>query len=196
MAYLIVGLGNPGTEYEGTRHNTGRMLLERLAKAKDFSPWKLDKKRNALISSGSLGKEKVTLILPQGFMNNSGKSLKDLAGSLRKAEKCLVVYDELDLPLGSIKLSFGRGSGGHNGIESVIRNIKTRDFPRIRVGISPTTPSGKMKKPSGELAVVDYILGKFKPAELEQLKKVGKKVLEAIEVVVTDGRQVAMNQFN
>lgn len=196
MSYIIVGLGNPGAEYEKTRHNTGRALVERFRKSRGLPEWRFDKKTNALISKGALEKEKVTLMLAQGFMNNSGKSLKELASSPKKAERCLVVYDELDLPLGSMKISFGRGSGGHNGLESVIKNLKTKDFPRIRVGISPSTPSGKMKKPSSDKAVIDFILGKFKPSEEEVFKKVGKKVLEAILLLVTEGRAKAMNKFN
>ena len=196
MSFLIVGLGNPGEEYEDTRHNVGRIILDRLRKSEKFSEWSFDKKINALKSTGALGKEKVTLLLPQGFMNNSGKSLKELAGSAKKAEKCLVVYDELDIPLGSMKISFGRSSGGHNGVESIIKNMKTRDFPRIRVGICPATPSGKLKKPHGEKEVIDFILGKFKASEEEALKKVGKQAIEAIKVLVVEGRQVAMNTFN
>ena len=196
MSFLIVGLGNPGEEYEDTRHNVGRIILDRLRKSEKFSEWSFDKKINALKSTGAFGKEKVTLLLPQGFMNNSGKSLKELAGSPKKAEKCLVVYDELDIPLGSMKISFGRSSGGHNGVESIIKNMKTRDFPRIRVGICPATPSGKLKKPHGENEVIDFILGKFKASEEEALKKVGKQAIEAIKVLVVEGRQVAMNTFN
>lgn len=196
MSFIIVGLGNPGEEYENTRHNVGRIILERLRKSEGFTEWSFDKKINALKSLGALGKEKITLLLPQGFMNNSGKSLKDLAGSPKKAEKCLIVYDELNVPLGSMKISFGRSSGGHNGLESVIKNLKTKDFPRLRIGICPTTPSGKLKMPHGDTEVVDLILGKFKAGEEESLKKVGKKALEAIEVLVAEGRQVAMNKFN
>jgi PTH1 family peptidyl-tRNA hydrolase len=196
MSFIIVGLGNPGFEYEGTRHNAGRVLLEKIRKHFEFSDWKLDKKFNAQTATGAIGKEKVLLMMPEGFMNNSGKSLKHLAGSPKKAEKCLVIYDELDMPLGSFKISFGRGDGGHNGLASVIKCMKTRDFPRIRVGITPATPSGKLKKPSGEKDVIKHILGKFKPAEEEVLKKESKKILEAVETLLNEGRAVAMNQFN
>lgn len=196
MSFIIVGLGNPGEEYDNTRHNAGRIVLERLRKSEGFAEWVFDKKLNALKSTGALGKEKVTLLLPQGFMNNSGKSLKDLAGSPKKAEKCLVVYDEMNVPLGSMKISFGRSSGGHNGLESVIKNLKTKDFPRLRIGICPTTPTGKLKMPHGDKEVVGFILGKFKASEEEVLKKASKTALEAIKVLVAEGRQVAMNRFN
>jgi PTH1 family peptidyl-tRNA hydrolase len=196
MAHIIVGLGNPGQEYDQTRHNTGFYMLERFRKSLDAPEWVLDKKLNALKSSGAVGKEKVVLLLPQGYMNNSGKSLKELAGSPKKAEKCIVVYDELDVPLGSMKISFGRGDGGHNGLASVIKHMKTKDFPRIRIGITATTPTGKLKKPHGEKEVLAHILGKFKESEVEVLKKLSKKVIEALETLITEGRQVAMNTFN
>lgn len=196
MSFIIVGLGNPGFDYENTRHNTGRMILEKLHTHFEFTEWKKDKKYNALTSTGMIGKEKVLLMMPEGFMNNSGKSLKHLAGSPKKIEKCLVIYDELDLPLGRFKISFGRGDGGHNGIASVIRAVRSKDFPRVRVGVTQATPSGKLKKPSGEKAVVAHILGKFKSGEEDVLKKECKKIIEAVEVLVTEGRAVAMNRFN
>jgi len=196
MAYIVVGLGNPGDEYRDTRHNVGRYMLERFRKQNDFPEWKFNKKSKAQESSGVLGKEKVMLVLPETFMNGSGKSVKEYVGSLKAAERLVVIYDELDVPLGGLKISYGRSSGGHRGLESIIKNIKTKDFVRIRVGISPKTPSGKLKKPTGEKPVVDFILGKFKPTEIEILKKVGKKVSEAIQVIIKDGRAKAMGEFN
>lgn len=196
MGYIIAGLGNPSEEYEGTRHNTGRMLVERFAKKCDASDWKEDKKRKVLIADAKIGKEKVTFILPEGFMNNSGKSIAPFVTFMKAAEKLVVVYDDLDLPLGTLKLSFDRGSGGHRGIESTIKALKTRAFVRLRVGIAPTTPSGKLKKPQGEKAVIDFILGAFKPKELEVLKKTFKKGGDALESIVLNGRQIAMGEVN
>lgn len=158
--------------------------------------WVLDKKVNALKSSGVVGKEKVILLMPQGFMNNSGKSLKDLAGSPKKIEKCVVVYDDMDLALGTMKISFGRGDGGHNGIASVIKHLRSKDFPRIRIGISPATPTGKLKKPTGEKDVLAHILGPFKEKEEEVLKKQSKEVVAALETLIEKGRAEAMNQYN
>lgn len=194
--FLIVGLGNPGEEYENTRHNTGRMIVEAFRKKQDFSGWSFDKKRNALVSSGKIGKKEVMLLLPETFMNKSGLSLKNLITSVKKAHDLTVVYDDLDLPLGKMKISFNRGSGGHKGIESIVRTIKTKEFVRIRVGISPSTPSGKLKKPSGEKAVVDLILGKFKNSELEQMKKVSKNVVAALEEIIGEGLESAMGKWN
>ena len=144
--YYIVGLGNPGEEYKLSRHNTGRIIVEDFRKSEDLEDFEVDKKINALVSEGKLKKEKFTLILPETFMNKSGLSLKNLVTSKKKAENLVVIHDDVDLPLGRAKISFGSGSGGHKGVESIMRAIKTKDFARIRVGVSPTTPSGKIKR--------------------------------------------------
>ena len=194
--HFIIGLGNPGEEYENTRHNTGRIVLEAFRKKAGFSEWENDKKLRALVSAGKIGKEKAVLVMPETFMNKSGTSAATLIKSKKAAEQLIVVHDDLDLPLGSMKISFNRGSGGHKGIESIKRAIKTEAFVRVRIGISPATPSGKLKKPKGDKAVGDFILGKFKPKETEEIKKVSKKVIEAIEVLIAEGREKAMSVFN
>jgi len=198
MSYVIVGLGNPGSEYENSRHNTGRIILDAFAKKakEDLSEWQLDKKLQALKSTGKIGKENVVLLEPETMMNNSGKSLKDLINSPKKAEKLVVIYDDLDLALGTMKISFNRGTGGHRGLESIVKNIKTKAFIRLRIGIAPSTPSGKIKKPEGEDKVVDFILGNFKPAEEETLKKVSKKATLALTTILENGLSQAMNSFN
>lgn len=200
MSYTIVGLGNPGLEYQNTRHNTGRLVLEafykKASKDNDLSEWKIDKKLNALKSTGKVGIETVLFLEPETMMNNSGKSLKDLVNTPKKAEKLVVIYDDLDLPLGSYKISFDRGSGGHRGLESIIKNIKTKAFTRIRVGVSPATPAGKLKKPRGEEKVIDFILGKFKPTEEEELKKISKKIADTLFCLIEEGRETAMNRWN
>ncbi|MEQ1499997.1 MAG: aminoacyl-tRNA hydrolase [Parcubacteria group bacterium] len=195
MSYIFVGLGNPGAEYEGTRHNTGRILVEMFGKSLD-AEWKDDKKLNAKVSKIKVGKTPVTLVLPETFMNNSGKSVKPLITSIKGAEKLLVIYDDLDLPFGTNKISFNKSSGGHKGLESIIKSIKTEKFARVRVGISPTTPSGKIKKPKGEEAVTKIIMGKFKEDEMKELKKLSKKVNEALETFVSEGLEKAMTGFN
>ena len=195
MANIFVGLGNPGDEYKNTRHNTGRLLIEWLGKSFD-AEWKDDKKINALTSKIKIGKTPVTLVLPNTFMNNSGKSVKPFITSVKSAEKLLVVYDDLDLPFGTNKISFNKSSGGHRGLESIIKNIKTEKFARVRVGISPKTPSGKIKKPKGEDAVTKVIMGNFKDEELKELKKLSKKLNEILEVFVSEGLEKAMTGFN
>jgi len=181
--FNVAGLGNPGEEYKNTRHNTGRIILEWLAKANDFSNWEVNNKAKALISAGKIGKTKAQFIMPDNFMNNSGKSLPYFVKSKKDLNQMVVIYDDLDLPIGKIKISYNKSSGGHRGLESIIRAFKSEEFPRVRVGISPATPSGKIKKPSGERAVEKQILGKFKDAELATLKKLSKKIGELLETL-------------
>lgn len=194
--FYITGLGNPSEEYKNTRHNTGALAVEDFSKKNKLPLFEFDKKLKGLVSSGKVGKEKITLILPQTFMNKSGDSLKTIITNKKKAENLIVIYDDLDIPLGKFKISFGRGSGGHKGVESVVRSIKTKDFIRIRIGIVPSTPSGKLKKPVGEKKIIDFILGDFSKKEMDTLKKVFKNTNEAITAIIKDGRAKAMNRFN
>ena len=196
MSWVIVGLGNPGQEYQGTRHNAGRSALEFFAKQMQFGDWREDKKSKAHVASGMLGKTAVVLVAPDTFMNKSGSAVVKYVKSQKAAERMVIIYDDLDLPLGGLKLSFNRGSGGHRGVESIMRAVKTKKFTRVRVGVSPATSGGKLKKPQGEKEVVSFILSKFKPTELAELKKVFKKVAGALEATVADGPQIAMNHFN
>ena len=180
MQWLLVGLGNPGKEYDGTRHNVGREFLRSLAKSEGVV---------------ELFGKKVRVLLPNSYMNNSGAAIKSYVKNKKDAEKLVVLQDELDLPLGKVKFSFGSSSGGHRGVDSVQRALKTKDFVRIRIGISPSTPSGKLKKPSMD-DTVDFVLGKFKPQEQEKLKKVRKVVAEALELLLTEGLEKARNVVN
>ena len=193
--YYIVGLGNPGEEYKLSRHNTGRIIVEDFRKSEDLDDFEIDKKINALASEGKIKKEKAILIMPETFMNKSGLSLKNLITSKKKAENLVVIHYDVDLPLGRAKISFGSGSGGHKGVEAIMRAIKTKDFVRVRVGISPTTPSGKIKKPESK-KMGDFILGNFTPKEQTIIKKESKKITSAIEAIVGGGREKAMNLFN
>ncbi|MEK7558472.1 MAG: aminoacyl-tRNA hydrolase [Patescibacteria group bacterium] len=197
MSYIIVGLGNPGDEYLNTRHNTGRIVLEYFRKKNNFSNWESDKKLEALVSYGRMPSVKgIILVEPESFMNKSGVSIAPLVKSKKAAESLIVIHDDLDLPIGSYKISFNRGSGGHKGVESIIRAVKTEGFVRVRVGISPVTPSEKIKKPKGEKAIDDFILGNFKDKESEILKKVSKKICDALIMIISEGRQKAMSVFN
>lgn len=193
--YIVVGLGNPGKEYETTRHNAGRMAVEDFIKRVDLPDAVLSSKYAALVSEGKVGKEKVIALMPETFMNKSGASIKNLVTSEKKAETLVVVHDDLDMPLGKIKILFNRGTGGHNGVESIRKVIKTDAYIRVKIGISPSTPSGKLKKPDGK-KVLDFIVGEFKKPELEIMKKTAKKVAEAIEMIVVQGKEKAQEVFN
>jgi PTH1 family peptidyl-tRNA hydrolase len=182
--FFIIGLGNPGEEYRESRHNTGRMAVE-------------------LFENKESGGGKATIIHSDEFMNHSGKAVAKFVKSKKAAENLIVVYDDIDLPLGTMKISFNKSSGGHRGLESIIKALKTKEFTRIRIGISPTTASGKIKKPGSNLspkaaekAMLDFILGKFKPSEMEILKKVLKKSSLALQSIILSGRDRAMNEFN
>ncbi len=201
--YYIIGLGNPGEEYDNTRHNAGRMAAALFAKENKFADFEYDKMLLARVTQGKIGKEKVTVLLPDTFMNKSGAAvgkIKDLKFKIKDkrktVENLIVIHDELDIPLGKIKISFNRSSGGHKGVESIIRVIKSEAFIRVRIGISPETPSGKLKKPQGDEVVGDFILAKFKTGETLELKKVFKRVGEAIATLITDGKEKAMSLYN
>ncbi len=196
MRYTIVGLGNPGEEYVDTRHNAGRMVLEAFRRAHDFPEWSLDASLKALVSKGEIGKDTVVLVLPDAFMNLSGKSVAPLMKTAKDAERTMVVYDDIDLPLGSMKISFNRSSGGHRGLESIIKATKTKAFPRLRIGICPTTPTGKLRKPKGESAVLDFIVGPFKKPELEIINKTAKKGSKVLEQFIIEGRDRATAEVN
>src|SRR4051812_24129647 len=132
MSYIIVGLGNPGEEYANTRHNTGRIILDYVRKEYGGDDFIFDKKINALTSTIKIKKEKALLVAPETFMNNSGKSIAPFVKSTKAAEKLIVIYDDCNLPLGRIKISYKLSSGGHNGLESIIKSVKTEAFPRVR----------------------------------------------------------------
>lgn len=193
--YIIVGLGNPGEEYIGTRHNVGRMVLDAFVKTNDLNDWELDKKLKSLKVEAKIGKSKVLFLKPETFMNKSGDSVKSIIKSKKIAETLVVVHDDLDLPLGRIKISFAKSSGGHKGVESIMRAIKTEEFIRLRLGISGETASGKIKKPDGEEKVIDAILGDFKKSEADDLKKVIKKAVVALELIIKEGREKATSML-
>lgn len=193
---LIVGLGNPTDEYAKTRHNAGRIILEFIAKAQDFSDWKNDMKTKSLRAKGEIENEKFDFMLPETFMNNSGNAVAGVIDGPKKLKNLVVIYDDLDIPVGSIKISFNRSSGGHNGLESVIKRVKSKEFVRIRIGVSPHTPTGKLKKPSGEAAVLKFLLGTFKDDELKELKKLSKKITDILVCMSAEGKDKAMTLYN
>ena len=196
MNYIIVGLGTPGNEYEGTRHNTGRMAVEALAKKIGETEWKEDKKLKAETLKTKIGKNTAVLVKPNTFMNKSGNAVGPIVKSKKAAETLVVVHDDLDIPFGKMKISFNKSAGGHRGVQSIMKAVKTEAFIRMRIGISPTTASGKMKKPQGEKEVEMLILGKFKPAEQDGLKKIMKRAAEGLELIVTDGKDIATGKVN
>ncbi|HTE48859.1 MAG TPA: aminoacyl-tRNA hydrolase [Candidatus Paceibacterota bacterium] len=178
---IVVGLGNPTDEYQNTRHNTGRIMASLVQK--------------------KMGQNKVKFVMPDTFMNNSGKAVAPLIKRKNDLKDLVVIYDDIDLPLGKIKISFNRSSGGHNGLNSVIKALKSEEFLRIRIGISPSKKSAQgglavARKPKGEKAVLNFLLGEYKKSELEEIKKLSKKVSEAVETIFSEGKDKAMSLYN
>ncbi|MBI4059570.1 aminoacyl-tRNA hydrolase [Candidatus Giovannonibacteria bacterium] len=188
MTTYVIGLGNPGPEYAGTRHNAGRMTAQNFAEKSGFGEFKPEKKI-ALVSTGKLRKNFVISILPELYMNNSGKAVAGFVKPKKSLPNVIVLHDDVDLPLGKFKIVFNRGSGGHKGVESVIRALKTEAFVRVRVGISP-------KKKPNHRELLKFLTSKFKPSELKILKTISKKVLDALEMIVAEGHEKAMSLYN
>ena len=193
---LIVGLGNPEDKYKYTRHNTGFIILDDILRDID---WRKSNKANALFYRDVVNEKEIEYLKPETFMNNSGTAVLYAATKHKiKPDHIIVIYDDIDLPLGTIKISFNRSSGGHNGVDSIIRKIKSKEFIRIRIGITPQTPAGKLKKPrSGDVeAMHKFILGNFKEEELKEIKKLSKNVALIIETIIKEGKDKAMSLYN
>jgi len=193
--YYIVGLGNPGEKYQNNRHNIGFMVLDILVSRAGLPPAVLSARYSGKVSAGQLEQQDVMVLYPDTFMNNSGRAVKKLVPSV-ETDHLVVLHDDVDLPLGQVRVSFGRGSGGHNGIASIIDSLGTKDFIRVRLGIAPTSLfTGLIKRPVGE-KMPKFVLGNFSARELVKVKGVGKAVLEAVVTILNDGYMMAMNRFN
>ncbi|MBP9836704.1 MAG: aminoacyl-tRNA hydrolase [Candidatus Pacebacteria bacterium] len=191
----IVALGNPGKEYENTRHNVGFLMLDYLVREFGWSAPETKMPYEGLYTKGKIGEMEVIGLFPSTFMNNSGLAIKKLVPKT-ELENLVVIYDDVDLPLGKIKVSKDRGDGGHNGIKSIIQHLETKDFVRVRVGIAPVhAETGLPVRPEGE-RLGSYVLNKFSKRELEELEIVKARVKELLEMIMKDGVAKAMNKFN
>jgi PTH1 family peptidyl-tRNA hydrolase len=184
---LIAGLGNPGTRYAGTRHNAGFMVVDELARRHGLKL--AGKQANSEIARGSIAGRAVVLAKPQTFMNNSGRAVGSLAHYYRvPLDHLLVVYDDIALPLGTLRIR-GKGSaGGHNGVESVIRQLGTQNFPRLRVGVDRPVEAGYSQ--------INWVLNRFSKDELRIMEETIPLAAEAIEAVLQEGIDRAMNSYN
>ena len=196
MTWVVIGLGNPDEEHVRTRHNAGRQAIEYFAKQRKLGEWKEDTKSKSFVVRGAVEKALTVCVLPNTYMNKSGSAAVHYIKNIKAAEKLIVVYDDLDLPFGTVKISFDRGSGGHRGIESILRGIKTKRFVRIRIGISRSNAKDELQKPQGEHEVEKFILGEFSSGEFASLRDIFKRTQEAIECIMLEGREKAMNRFN
>lgn len=177
--FTIVALGNPGEEYSNTRHNAGRIAL-----LKALPLLRLTVNERATLSGGSVAEgtvadQRVRIFFPSTYMNESGAALSRLQPSCDPA-RTIVVYDDIDIPLGEIKVSFDRGHGGHNGVMSVIQHLGSREFHRVRVGIAPRNWWGKTVRPTGE-KLPAYVLGVLSKRERDSVEKTAASIAAAIE---------------
>jgi peptidyl-tRNA hydrolase, PTH1 family len=197
---LIVGLGNPGEKYEGTRHNLGFMVVDQLLKdllsAKE-AVWSINSKLKSDIASIEVGREKVILAKPQTFMNNSGMAVGLLLNFYKiKPEDLWLVYDELDLPVGSMKIRFGGAAAGHHGVESIMEKIGTDSFLRFRLGIGTSHVKERVIGRQKIKQAKDYVLGGFGRGDVGKIRELIKHGSEALQMALEDGIESAMNRFN
>lgn len=173
---LIIGLGNPERKYKKTRHNIGFRIINKFQKENSFLKFKLAKKFQAEISEGTISDKKIILAKPQTYMNLSGTAVKALLEFYKIPTKNLIIiHDELDLPIGDVRLSQDKGSAGHNGIKSIIQEIGTKNFTRIRIGIKPNTEIPEYKS---------FVLKKFSKDEEQTLKQVIKNSFQKIQSAI------------
>lgn len=183
---LIVGLGNPGNEYAKTRHNVGFILVDALADHLNITLWK--DKFNAKIAEGRIGSEKILLVKPQTYMNNSGEAVGPLMRWYKlEPEDVIVAHDDMDIPAGTIRIRKKGSSGGHNGIKSLIAHLGSENFARVRLGIGRPLPGW---------SVVNHVLAPFPAEDKQAVDEAVKYLIPAVECIITDGLDVAMNKYN
>ncbi len=183
--YLVVGLGNPGPEYANTRHNVGFKVIDRLGERHRIDVRQGE--RRSLVGYGKIGDDGVALAKPITFMNLCGESIGPLMRQLGiTPAEVIVVYDDMDLPVGRLRLRPGGSAGGHNGIKSLIQHLQTEEFPRVKIGVG---------RPGGPGAV-DHVLGKFSRNELEPIREATERAADAVESIIAEGLDRAMNRFN
>ena len=192
VEFLVVGLGNPGPEYANTPHNLGFMVVDRLAESNAI---RVTRKENvAHVGLGSIRQKRVALAKPQTFMNVSGPSVKGLLERYGLTpDRVLLVYDELDLPWGSLRIKPKGSAAGHNGVKSVIASLGTNEFPRIRIGIHPGEKTGPGHK-IGEGA--KFVLGEFKRAQKQEVEETVARAAEAVESILAEGVEKSMTVYN
>lgn len=187
---LIVGLGNPGAKYDHTRHNIGFDLIDRLAKRWQVSLSE-QKRFHGELGEGLAGGRRIRLLKPNTFMNKSGQSVRAVLDWYKlEPQQVLVLYDDMDLPVGKLRIRLSGSAGGHNGMKSLISHLGTQDFPRLRVGISKATEAGVEKD------TISHVLGKFAPDELRILPEVLDMAADAVEMALKQGTEKSMSLYN
>lgn len=182
---IVVGLGNPGPNYKGTRHNVGFMVVEELARR--FTVERQDQKFDAIIAYTHINQEKVLLIKPLTYMNLSGRAVQAVMRFFKAdLDELLIIYDDMDLPVGTLRLRPQGGTGGHKGLTSIQQSLGSQDFPRLRIGIDRP----RYHDP------VDWVLGKFQNQEKEPIAAAIERAADAVESWVSQGLDQAMNTYN
>ena len=183
--FVVAGLGNPGRKYEKTRHNMGFWAVDRLAEKNDIKIKKI--KPKALIGDGIISGEKVLLVKPQTYMNLSGESLREIVDYYNvDLSRLLVIYDDFDIEAGSLRIRKKGSAGSHNGMKSIINQLGSQDFPRIRVGIGA----------SGGLEWKDYVIGRMSEREARLLEQTADRAADAVQCILEKGIDRAMNEYN
>ena len=184
--FVIAGLGNPGPQYINTRHNVGFDTVDVIADKLQININKI--KHKALIGEGMLDDTKIMLVKPQTYMNSSGESIRDIVEWYKiPLSNLIIIYDDIDLDLGKIRIKKKGSSGTHNGMKSVIYKLQSEDFPRVRIGLG---------KPPEKWDLVNYVLGKFPPEERKVVDVAVKLAAKAVEVIINSGVEAAMNKYN
>jgi PTH1 family peptidyl-tRNA hydrolase len=197
--YYVVGLGNPGEEYRMSRHNVGWHVLDVLGVSNNFPNPITNKKFSGRVTTAAVGGEMVTMLYPETFMNHSGSAVAKLVPAV-EVSRLIVVHDDIDVPFGVVRIAFGRGSGGHNGVASIVSSLGTKQFVRVRVGIGkvgfwPWEDKQMVRRPQGA-ALPAYVLGNFSAYEQSKLDAVCTQAAGVIIDCITQGYVKAMNIHN
>ncbi|MEK7603590.1 MAG: aminoacyl-tRNA hydrolase [Patescibacteria group bacterium] len=185
-AKLIIGIGNPDEQYQSTRHNVGFMFLDYFAQKLEANDFELEKKLNSLVSKTKLEKTPVILVKPQTYVNKTGEAAAKLKNFYKvKPEDIIVIQDDLDIPFGNTKLSFSKNSGGHKGIESIIKALKTKNFYRLRIGLGVKTlqKARQQSDKKRDEFIRNYVLSKFSKSESEKLKEIFKETYDKLSSI-------------
>ena len=184
---MFAGLGNPGAEYAATRHNVGFMLADALAAHWDTASWRL--KQDALVTEARIGAEKILLVKPLTYMNESGRAIGPLLSWYKlDASDLIVAHDDMDLPVGTIRLRKKGSAGGHNGMKSILYHVRDENFPRVRIGVGHPV--------HGRDQVIRHVLSPFSSEDAQKIREAIDYLLPAVDCILTEGIDLAMNKYN